>query len=443
MYDEAQLAQLNVESAAPEERPPECSFLCGRAGTGKTTLIQTQVGRDPSYGMIGATTGIAAVNIGSTTINSLLGYFDTQSMRDEHMEGNLVRKLHKIAKDHQRLIIEEVSMMDGEQLDMLYRATCAANLYKAMPRLDLMVVGDFAQLPPVKAKWAFEANCWPHFGANITRLEKVWRQSEVRFIEALNLARAGSGGPAVDILDTLGVQWHSQRDLDYVGTTIVPKNDMVNRHNQTVLDLLPGKSQSIPSRRWGQQRREWGFNERTHEWGIPPAVELKRGAYVMILANRRSEDEFIYVNGDCGTVVDINPVTKCAAVRLVRTGEVVTVDPVVRSVRSYDSAPDDAPSLSDDDPNWYPAPHTRKNKYWVGQLEYTPLRLAYATTIHKSQGLSLDRIQVDFRDRFFANPAFLYVALSRVKTFPGLRLVGDRDRFISTCKSEWKVRDWL
>ena len=154
MYDEAQLAQLNVESAAPEERPPQCSFLCGRAGTGKTTLIQTQVGRDPSYGMIGATTGIAAVNIGSTTINSLLGYFDTQSMRDEHMEGNLVRKLHKIAKDHQRLIIEEVSMMDGEQLDMLYRATCAANLYKAMPRLDLMVVGDFAQLPPVKAFWS-------------------------------------------------------------------------------------------------------------------------------------------------------------------------------------------------------------------------------------------------------------------------------------------------
>jgi ATP-dependent exoDNAse (exonuclease V) alpha subunit len=81
---------------------------------------------------------------------------------------------------------------------------------------------------------------------------------------------------------------------------------------------------------------------------------------------------------------------------------------------------------------------------WVtGQVEYYPLRLAYASTIHKSQGLSLDRIQVDIRDAFFGHPSMAYVALSRCRTLDGLRIVGQRERFVKHCNSDARVARWL
>jgi len=232
--------QLDEVQELSWERPPACEFLCGVAGSGKTTLIRERVTADPTYGIIGSTTGISAVNIGAVTLNSLLRFFDTKSLRDSFLQGHLTRTLHTLAKKHRRLIVEEVSMMDGVQLDILYRALCEANRYKETEPMGLMLVGDFAQLPPVNASWAFEAACWPGFAAHVERLDYIWRQDDAMFILALNHARAGRGVAAVGILDALGVTWHSQRDLDFDGTTIVPKNDMVSRHNSMILDRMPG-----------------------------------------------------------------------------------------------------------------------------------------------------------------------------------------------------------
>jgi ATP-dependent DNA helicase PIF1 len=78
-----------------------------------------------------------------------------------------------------------------------------------------------------------------------------------------------------------------------------------------------------------------------------------------------------------------------------------------------------------------------------GQLEMWPLRLAYASTVHKSQGLSLDKIQVDIRDGFFKQPAMLYTALSRCRTMEGLRVVGQRERYVSNCNIDERIRPWL
>src|SRR5579859_2425561 len=143
--------QLDEVQELTWERAPECTYLSGRAGTGKTTLIRQRVDDDPTYGIIGATTGISAVNIGAVTLNSLLRYFDTKSLRDSFLQGHLTRALHALAKKHRRLIVEEVSMLDGAQLDILYRALCEANRYKETEPMGLMLVGDFAQLPPVNA----------------------------------------------------------------------------------------------------------------------------------------------------------------------------------------------------------------------------------------------------------------------------------------------------
>jgi ATP-dependent DNA helicase PIF1 len=78
-----------------------------------------------------------------------------------------------------------------------------------------------------------------------------------------------------------------------------------------------------------------------------------------------------------------------------------------------------------------------------GQVQFWPVRLAYASTVHKSQGLSLDRIQCDIRDQFFGQPAMAYVALSRCRTLAGLRIVGQRERFIRQCNTDARVRRWL
>ena len=84
-----------------------------------------------------------------------------------------------------------------------------------------------------------------------------------------------------------------------------------------------------------------------------------------------------------------------------------------------------------------------KRRFVEGQCELWPVRLAYASTVHKSQGLSLDRCQIDIRDHFFGQPAMLYVALSRCRTMERLRVVGQRERFVRQCAVDERVRPWL
>jgi hypothetical protein len=430
--------------ALPDERPVPCEFRTGRAGTGKSYQLLQLTEEDPSYGVLCATTGIAAVNLGAVTINSILRYFDTLSMRDAFLSGRLTTALHKIAKSKRRILVDEASMLEDDQLDYLYRATQEANRYADIKHpLGITLIGDFAQLPPVSGKWAFRAACWKEFAANTTRLEKVWRQGSGPFLDALNHARLGEGGPAAEILTAAGMKWNTSRVVEFDGTTILCKNDMVSRHNGEVLRTRPGEVFTVRSERWGQQRSEWGENRRTHEWGIPPASEYKLGAYVMILTNSRG---FTMVNGDCGYIESYDTDLQQFVIKLVRTGETVNVQRIIREV----TQPDEPASwsgelLAEDEGEWHPGPHFRvKSKQYVtGQIRYFPIRLAYSSTCHKSQGLSLDKVQVDLRDRFWKSPAMVYVSLSRCRTLEGLRLVINKDSFIQQVHMDRMVLPWL
>lgn len=424
-----------VEAEAEQVGPMACEFVCGRAGTGKSYWAKQQISADPEWGLLCATTGIAAVNLDATTLNSRLKFFDTASLQESYLQGNLTRSIHDIALQYRRLVIDEVSMMDARQLDLIHRATSEANGYRdlASRPLGLVVVGDFAQLPPVKATWAFRANCWPEFSAHTTRLTHVWRQDQLEFLNALDAARRGQGELAASILSAVGIQWHSERRIEFDGTTIVSLNKEVDRHNNLALDRLPGNMLNVSSRRWGK-----GVNDA--KWkNVPERLQLKIGAYVMILSN---DPEWAYCNGDCGHLEALDGAT--AQVRLVRNGQVVSIPHIVRSVSSKDK-----PSgWSQSNPigvEGYRAQLHRdtKRKYVEGQVGYLPLRVAYASTVHKSQGLSLDRTQIDFRQSFFGSPALLYTALSRCRTLEGLRLVGDRDRFIQRCRCDPAVGEWL
>lgn len=443
---------LSDELAEATDRPVPCENISGKAGVGKTYGIMRAVEGDPSYGLLSSTTGISAVNLGAITIHSTLRYADTASLRDAYLSGRLTRRLHEIALEKRRLIIDEKSMADAAQLDMWYRGVEDANRYKdVIEPLGITLVGDFGQLPPVNAEWAFTADCWHHFADNTTRLDKVWRQDNGPFLDALNLAREGRGRDAADVLLAAGARFHTAANSEFDGTTILPENKMVNRYNEMALDRLPGKRFTVTARRWGQQRAEWKkkFKKRQSdpdEWGIWPSMDFKIGAWVTIKSNAR---DFSVVNGDCGHVVDRDE--DSINVHLVRTDKIVSIERLVRGVEVRDR-PEDWPSnapripkAEDDGSVYIDRLHFRggARRYVLGQIEYFPLSLAYASTVHRSQGLTLDRVQVDFRGWFFGKPAMLYTSLSRARTLDGLRLVGMREIFAKHCTVDPKVKEWL
>jgi len=430
------------------DRPVPCGRLIGVAGSGKTYQLIARTAADKSYGLLSSTTGVSAVNLGAITWHSTLRVSDTLSLKDAYLCGRLAQTLHKIGIDYRTLIIEEYSMLHADQLDIIYRGVEEANRYRDMTRpLGILLVGDLAQLPPVKGRWCFEAECWPRFAENTERLTKVWRQDNGPFLDALNLLRAGDGRRAADLLSSTGARWHTQLDNEFDGTTILPKNDMVNRYNALALSRVRGEAFSVASRRWGQQRREWSYHERTREWGIPPRLDLKIGALVMVLSN---SPDFSVVNGDTGHVTDFDAQkTGVVTVDLLRTGQPTPIASIVRGVEEPDKPqgwPEDVPRVDDEEGAiWMPKPHYRRRarRYVTGQIEYMPLRLAYASTVHKSQSLTLDRVQVDIRDRFFGQPAMEYVALSRCRTLEGLRIVGSAERFAAQCSIDERTIPWI
>ena len=309
-----------------------------------------------------------------------------------------------------------------------------------------MLVGDLAQLPPINQSWCFEAECWPRFEAATTKLEKIWRQSDVLFIDAINRIRSGDGRGGGESLGRCGVVFDRQANPNFEGTTIVGTNDEVARYNNIHFLRLKSAAMTYRAERWGKQRSEWVKN-------IPDQMQLKDGAYVMILANDTSKDPVTkepllrWVNGDCGHVESMGPLS--VNVKLVRTGEVQNIRAIERE-NGQKHAPDE---FTDEECAEAKKNHSRladgtywdsEKRIWVrGTIRYLPVRLAYATTVHKSQGLSLDNIQVDLRHNFVGKPSMVYVAISRARTAAGLRLIGNAELLARRCNVDEKVRRWL
>jgi hypothetical protein len=306
------------------------------------------------------------------------------------------------------------------------------------PAMGLTLVGDFLQLSPVKATYAFESPEWGRFVDTTVTLTEIRRQADAQFIEMLRHARAGHGERVAEYFgDRNAIE--NETDDRYEGPTIVAKNESVDRYNYLRLSALPGRDVTFTSSRWGKLRSEWGTLEKPkHTWNIPEVLQLKIGALVMILANYRDPEsrQLLYVNGDLGTIVDADETT--AHVRLQRTGQVVAVEPVERQVK----VPADGARRKELREKGY---GDRIDGKWeiVGAISYVPLRVAYASTVHKSQGLSLDRVQVNVRDAFFKSPGMMYVALSRARTAEGLRLVGSPKAIVERCSSDPRLKAWL
>lgn len=459
--------------------------ISGTAGVGKTFVAKEIVRRHPGV-VLAATTGIASVNLGEgTTVNALLRYFNTQSLKDAYTNGYLqatVRKLRRAGV--RRILIDEKSMMAGAQLTYIAKAVREVNeggIYalesvgaggdgvgeneddpnplarddRDLPEMGITLVGDFGQLPPVPdedphtgkklpVEYAFDSKEWPAFAAHTTVLQTIYRQDAQDFVAALHAIRKGHVTQALEFFTA--ERFSPLMDDQFEGATIFAKNDAVDRHNGLMLDKLPGAALSFKSVRQGKQRGDWKL--------VPDDLRLKDGALVMILANRREyEDEdddrgrMVYANGDLGTLVGKQG--PGWLVRLQRTGGVVNVLPV----RRENTIPLEVGRRKALKAAWLagegPDPQeviTEKGKgrsEIIGTVTYMPLRAAYGCTVHKTQGLTLDAVQVNIRDPFFRQPGMLFVALSRARSVEGLRIVGDQRGFIERCKIEPRVQPWL
>jgi ATP-dependent DNA helicase PIF1 len=407
---------------------PVFQFLTGVAGCGKTYLIRERA-ENYDDAVLCTTTGISAVNLGAgaVTINSLLMYYTTEDLRSSYEVGRLGAFLKRLVESgYTRIVCDEISMMPAEQLTILVTAIEDLNRWYVehdRPTLGLTIVGDFLQLGPVNAPYAFESPCWDRFEDHTIVLRKQWRQTNPDFITALHAVRRGDRRLA---LDYFGSRIQAAQESNFNGTTLFAKNDEVDRHNKLRLLQLLAKSDFYEVKRVGKQASEWLKQ-------IPDRLELKPGCLVMILANRRHAKEnpsdppapLIYCNGDLGTYLG-RVSERTARVKLLRNGQEVNVESITREKGSATGSKG-----------------VKMPRQTVeGSITYLPLRIGYGSTVHKSQSLSLDNVQVVFHSQFFTSPFMLYVAMSRARTPEGLRLVGQVKQFESRIVTHPKVMQW-
>jgi ATP-dependent DNA helicase PIF1 len=409
-------------------------FLTGSAGSGKTFSINQKNIENPDYIELGATTGIAAINLDTKTINSILKYYNTDSLMDSYIDQKLHWRLREIREEKKVLGIEEVSMMPAKQLDIIFDAINEINEDQNPRKLGLHIIGDLCQLPPVSTKTdkqdiVVKARCWPYFQQNMIKLDKIWRQSNIDFINAINQVRAGNGYEAVRMLKACGVNFIPQLIDKFDGTTLITKNDLVDDYNaKRLAEISQPIITSIPLRR-GEQLSEWKNQ-------IPTVMRFKIGAYVMILSN--DTPEFTYVNGDTGEIISYDEKKDIFTIKLKRNNKEVQIKRITRA-NTIKKQPEQRHFSS----SFTPYVDTMSKKWVIGDVKYHPLRLAWATTIHKSQGLSLDKVQIDATQQFFGFPGMSYVAISRARTPENLYIVGNEPNLISKIKTNHDVLNYV
>jgi ATP-dependent exoDNAse (exonuclease V) alpha subunit len=264
--------------------------------------------------------------------------------------------------------------------------------------MRVIVVGDFAQLPPVtrfgqKREWSFQSPVWRQSGFQIVELTKNQRTYDQNFLDVLNDVRQGNVTPLVKEYLNAKIREHDEEDET---TRLFPKRDQSEFFNQKKLSQIPEPEVKIPSIYLGQERLVEALKKNSP---IPGELTLKVGCKVLFLQNDPSKR---WVNGTKGTVVDISA-DKIIVEK--ETWRHVTVEKSQFSLQDAEGRT-------------------------VASVINFPLTLAYSTTIHKSQGATLDEIWVDLSRLW--EPGQAYVALSRLRTGDGLKLLGWKPQSVIT-----------
>eukprot|EP00249_Psilotum_nudum_P022354 c28482_g1_i3 orf=369-2429(-) len=399
-------------------------FITGSAGTGKSYLLEFAVrilqrnyGADSVF--VTASTGLAACALGGTTLHSFagigLGMGSKEVLADKVRSKRAVRKRWMDAK---ALIVDEISMIDGELFDKLeYVARVARSQLgkeKVFGGLQLIVTGDFFQLPPVSPEnpqkyFAFEADCWNRCFDLQIELTHVFRQSDSDFVSMLNELRKGDCQST-----TIKRLQGCMRPVDDCGSGIVltrlyPRKVDVTRENDQKLNALNIDTFVFLAKDVGHS--EFAMRQLDNVRAVKE-LSLCVGAQVMLVKNL--DTGLGLVNGARGVVVRFIPVDDKVASQFKNLANSVSpsgVWPVVRF------ACDSTERIVGPE-SWSVMEGDRE----IANRSQVPLILAWALSVHKCQGMTLDRVETDLSKAF--DYGMVYVALSRVRCLDGLQLVG-------------------
>lgn len=370
-------------------------FLTGAAGSGKTHVLNEYISWLKEKGVevgVTASTGIAATHLGGQTVHawSGLGVRDQLSAYDlEDLESKSY--LWKRLDRAKVLVIDEISMLHHFRLDLIEQVLRSfKRSEEPFGGVQVILCGDFFQLPPVSragertSRFAYESKVWLNLNLKICYLEEQYRQQDAKYLSILNAIRDN------DMNESLGK--HLQSCLNKKINTIEPTklyshNVDVDEENERELAKLPGEVYEYYMNDKGKER----IVETLKKGCLAPEVlRLKKGARVMFVKNNY---EAGFANGTLGIV------SNCDSQNII--------------VRTYKG------KLINVMPTSWRIEEEGKVKAEISQF---PLRLAWAITVHKSQGLSLDAAEIDLSKSF--EKGMGYVALSRVRSLDGLSLKG-------------------
>lgn len=376
-------------------------FLTGEPGSGKTHTVNEFVswlrdrGIEPA---ITASTGIAATHIHGMTIHSWSGIGVRTSLSEADID-QIASKEHVVRRIQKTniLIIDEISMLSAPVLAMV-DAVCREVKRVSLPfgGMQVVLVGDFFQLPPIgkanenngeRPAFAFESSVWEELHPIICYLTEQHRQDDPRFLSVLSSIRAADTDPT-----TVSVIMSREAELDGFDEDIprlFTHNVDVDRLNQKRLDLLPGSPKRFLMSGTGAPLLVEALKRGCLS---PEVLELKEGAIVM---GTKNIPALGIANGTLGTVTGFERGTNYPIIET-HGGLTITVSPVEWAVEDGGKA--------------------------RAKITQIPLRLAWAITVHKSQGMSMDAAAIDLSRAFEYGQG--YVALSRVRTLEGLHVLG-------------------
>ena len=384
-------------------------FLTGKAGTGKTTFLKTIVEKSRKRPIVVAPTGVAAINAGGVTIHSFFQLPFSPYVPGAKVESkfDFGREKRKIIASIDLLIIDEISMVRADLLDAVDAVLRRfRNHYQPFGGVQLLMIGDLAQLTPVvtaedermlkpyyDTPYFFGSRALQQINYVTIQLEHVYRQQDATFISILNQVR--NGHPTEETMMRLNTRckpvFIPSPEEPYIRLTT--HNQLANYYNETELQKLRGRTFQFHAEIKGT------FPE--YSYPTAETLVLKEGAQVMFIKNDTS-GEHLYYNGRIGRVVHVDK--QQILVLCEGDAEAIEVEPMEWENTRY--------TLNEE---------TREIETEVqGTFKQFPLRLAWAITIHKSQGLTFDRAIIDANQSFA--PGQVYVALSRCRTLEGLVL---------------------
>jgi ATP-dependent exoDNAse (exonuclease V) alpha subunit len=392
-----------TEALAAIDADTPAVLIVGRAGTGKTRLVQylkTRPGGELQATV--APTGIAALNARAQTIHS---FFHLEHAVLDARNLGRGGKFSAIYRRMKRLVIDEISMVRADAIDAIdARLRQLRGNDRRFGGVQIVMVGDFLQLPPViaghdwplllglgyEAPYAFNAHALEGMPVKAIRLDHVWRQSEQDFIDILGRIR--SRDDIADALARLNARCVGPHRDGVKPLLLTPTRAAAERYNRNGLMALGGERAAFKA------EIEGDFAIGAANLPAPELFELAVGARVMAVKN---DPQGRFVNGSLGTVT-----------RLAEEGAFVTFD---RRREEHLVVPMTWEKVRQ---QWSEARARIENEV-VGTYRQIPLIHAWAVTIHKAQGLTLEDVRVDLGAGAFA-PGQVYVALSRAKSLAGL-----------------------